>query len=202
MFVILITAIVAAGLLLGVYCQQNNGVSELPHLDQLISPSSPQLPIRTLSATTVTSGYYVLNVFSDSSCTTYVSQQTFLLNVCYSSSTSGQYNIGVLQIDSTSFSSFTVTSSTSLASCTSLITSGTNTPSSSYTGESTCTLLSTGFYYTSTWSAFPDIVPPTSTSSSAVQSGSIIKWYVQSSTQTYTILSHPNTDLLHYLLMM
>ena len=50
---------------------------------------------------TVTSGYYILNVFSDSSCTTYVSQQTYLLNVCYLSSisTTTQYNIGVLQID-------------------------------------------------------------------------------------------------------
>jgi hypothetical protein len=137
----------------------------------------PSTNIRTLAASTVTSGYYVFNVFSDSTCTSYVSQQTFLLNVCYSSSTSGQYNIGVLQIDSTSFSSFTVTSSTSLASCTSLVASGTNTPSSSYTGESTCTLLSTGFYYKSTWSAFPSIVPPSTTSSSAYPDGYIIKEY-------------------------
>ena len=179
MIVVLIAIIVAVGLLVEVRC-------DVVLEEQLVSPSQPQprIPIRTLAAATVTSGYYVVNVFSDIGCSLYVSQQTFLLNVCYSSSTSGQYNIGVLQVDSTSFSSFTVKSSTSLISCTSSVASGTNTPLSSYAGES-CALLSTGFYYTSTWSAFPDIVPPVSTSSSALQSGSIIKWY---GTDYYDIL--------------
>ena len=175
---LLVATIVVIEFLLGVQCEKQES-SSLLQLRQLVasqSKTSPPPRIRPLSTVTVTSGNYVLNVFSDSSCTSYVSQQTFLLNVCYTSSTSGQYNIGVLQIDSTSFSSFTVKSSTSSASCTSLVTSGTNTPSSSYTGES-CTALSTGFYYKSTWSAFPSIVPPTSTSSSAYPDGYIIKEY-------------------------
>ena len=192
MIVVLIAIIVAVGLLVEVRC-------DVVLEEQLVSPSQPQprIPIRTLAAATVTSGYYVVNVFSDIGCSLYVSQQTFLLNVCYPSSTSGQYNIGVLQLyystpNYPTFSSFTVTSTTSSASCSSLVTSGTNLPSSiysnlplsSYAGES-CALLSTGFYYTSTWSAFPDIVPPVSTSSSALQSGSIIKWY---GTDYYDIL--------------
>ena len=201
MIVVLVAAIVAVG----VYCQQNDGVSVTSLKQQLVSsqslppPPPPRIPIRKLSAATVTSGYYVINVFSDSSCTLYVSQQTFLLNVCYSSSTSGQYNIGVLQVDSTSFSSFTVTSTTSLTSCTSSVTSGTNTPSSSYTGES-CTSLSTGFWYKSTWSAFPDIVPPTSTTSNALQSGSIIKWYrlsIMSNFLSSTLTYLPNPILTY-----
>ena len=130
----------------------------------------------TSTTTTVTSGYYILNIFSESTCSIAASQQTFLLNVCYTSSTSGQYNIGVLQIDSNSFSSFTVTSSSSSASCTSLVTSGTNIPSSSYVGES-CAYLSSGFYYSSTWSAYPIIVPATSTSNYAFPNGYIIKEY-------------------------
>ena len=130
-----------------------------------------------VAATTVTSGYYILNVFSESTCSITASQQTFLLNVCYTSSTSGQFNIGVLQIASTTFSSFTVTSSSSSASCTSLVTSaGTNTPSSSYVGES-CSSVSTGFYYTSTWSAYPSIVPTTTASNYAFPNGYIIKEY-------------------------
>ena len=133
-----------------------------------------------VAATTVTSGYYILNVFSESTCSITASQQTFLLNVCYTSSTSGQFNIGVLQIASTAFSSFTVTSSSSSASCTSLVTSGTNTPSSSYVGES-CTYLSSGFYYTSTWSAYSSIVPTTSSSNYAFPNGYIIKEYDDSS---------------------
>ena len=181
----IIAIIVAFGFLVGIHCQQHGEpeTSSLLQLRQLVSSQQPQRirpkttsSVRTLAAATVTSGYYVLNVFSDSGCSSYVSQQTFLLNVCYSSSTSGQYNIGVLQVDSTSFSSFTVKSSTSLTSCTSLVASGTNTPSSSYVGES-CALLSTGFYYKSTWSAFPSTVPPTSTSSSAFPNGYIIKEY-------------------------
>ena len=180
---IFVATIVAVGFLVGVHCRQEHDASSLLQLRQLVSSQSPPprtrpktTSIRTLSAVTVTSGYYVLNVFSDASCSTYVSQQTFLLNVCYSSSTLGQYNIGVLQVDSTSFSSFTVKSSTRSASCISLVTSGTNTPSSSYTGES-CTSLSTGFWYKSTWSAFPSTVPPTSTSNSAFPNGYIIKEY-------------------------
>ena len=176
MIVVLVAIIVAVGLLAEVRCDVSFTV-------------------------TVTSGYYVVNVFSDIGCSLYVSQQTFLLNVCYPSSTSGQYNIGVLQLyystpNYPTFSSFTVTSTTSSASCSSLVTSGTNLPLSSYAGES-CALLSTGFYYTSTWSAFPDIVPPISTSSSALQSGSIIKWY---GTDYYDILyrhthTYPNSIL-------
>ena len=131
-----------------------------------------------VAATTITSGYYVLNIFSESTCSIAASQQTYLLNVCYASSTSGQYNIGVLQTDSTgtTFSSFTVTSSSSSASCTSLVTSGTKAPSSSYVGES-CAYLSSGFYYSSTWSAYPSIVPTTTTSNYAFPNGYIIKEY-------------------------
>ena len=137
------------------------------------------------AATTITSGYYILNVFSESTCTTFASRQTYLLNVCYTSSTSGQYNIGVLQTDSTgaTFSSFTITSSTSSASCTSLVTSGTKTPSSSYVGES-CTLLSGNFYYTSTWSAYPSIVPTTTTSNYAFPNGYMIKEFDDSACST------------------
>ena len=131
---------------------------------------------------TITSGYYILNVFTDSTCTTFASRQTYLLNVCYTSSTSGQYNIGVLQTDTTgaTFSSFTVTSSSSSASCTSLVSSGTHTPSSSYVWES-CTALSGSFYYTSTWSAYPSIVPFTTTTNYAYPNGYMIKEYDDSS---------------------
>ena len=133
----------------------------------------------TSTTQTITAGYYVLTIYSDSLCTTSVGRQTTLLNVCYeSSSTTLQYNIGVLQTDTigATFSSFTVTSSSSSASCTSLVTSGTHTPSSSYTGES-CTALSGSFYYSSTWSAYPSIVPATSTSNYAFPNGYIIKEY-------------------------
>ena len=137
------------------------------------------IEVVTSTTQTITAGYYILTIYSDSTCTTSVTRQTFLLNVCYASSTSGQYNIGILQTDATgaSFSSFTVTSSSSSASCTSLVTSaGTNTPSSSYVGES-CSSVSTGFYYTSTWSAYPSIVPTTTASNYAFPNGYIIKEY-------------------------
>ena len=136
------------------------------------------------ATTTVSSGYYVLTVFGDSSCTgTIKSQQTFALNQCYASSstsTGGQYEIALLTLESTTnaFTSFAIQDSPSLSACSAYLTTTTYQPTTT-TALETCTLAgTTNFYYTSQWSAAtPPSVPFNSPANSTLSSGAVVATY-------------------------
>lgn len=112
----------------------------------------------TTTTTSVSLGYYVMDIFSDTSCTIAASQQAYQVNSCYLSGSTGNYEVSVLNLVTTTsvFSSFVVYSSTTSTACNAYITSSTSfVPTTGIDlGEGSCVRIGvSSFYYQSWYSA-------------------------------------------------
>ena len=111
----------------------------------------------TTTTSSVSLGYYVMDIFSDSQCTIAASQQAFQLNSCYVSGSTGKYEVSVLNLVAATsvFSSFVVYSATTLTACNAYVTSTSFVPTTgSDLGEGSCVSIgSSSFYYQSWFSA-------------------------------------------------
>ena len=129
----------------------------------------------TAATTSVSQGYYVMNIFSDSLCATVASQQAFQLNACYLSGSTGYYEVSVLQlVTSTSlFSSFVIYSSATLTACKAYLTSTSYAPTTgSDLGEGSCVNIGTSSFYYQSW--YSTTAPNGIMTNNTINAGSVI----------------------------
>ena len=115
----------------------------------------------TPTTTSVSVGYYVMDIFSDSLCSIAASQQAYQLNACYLSGTTSNYEVSVLKLVATTsvFSSFVIYSSATLTACNAYITTTSFAPTTgSDLGEGSCVSIGTSSFYYQSWYS---VVAPT-----------------------------------------
>ena len=114
----------------------------------------------TTTTSSVSLGYYVMDIFSDSLCTIAASQQAFQVNSCYLSGSTGNYEVSVLKLVTTTsvFSSFVVYSSTTSTACNTYITSTSFVPTTGIDlGEGSCVRIGVSSFYYQSW--FSTVAP-------------------------------------------
>ena len=151
------------------------GFIRILHTFLCLTTSSYVGIIFAATTSSVSQGYYVMDIFADSLCTIAASQQAFQLNACYLSGSTGYYEVSVLKLITTTsvFSSFVIYSSTSLSSCNAYLTSTSFAPTTgSDLGEGSCVNIGVSSFYYQSW--FSMVAPSGIMTNSTINLGSAV----------------------------